>query len=152
MDCWPGAAWLAAELRAGRCSSSAAVEAYIARIERHDGGSGDGGGINAVVVRDFGRARARAVAADAAAARGEWWGPLHGVPLTVKENLDVAGLPTTKGEPMRVGALVATDEPVIARLLGAGAVVLGKTNLQLEANDVQVHRGPSTTVTDMSSW
>jgi amidase len=90
-----------------------------------------------VVVRDFGRARARARAADAAAAAGAWWGPLHGLPMTVKDNLDVGGLPTSKGDPLLAELEVGESEEAVARLQAAGAIILGKTNLPLQANDVQ---------------
>ena len=72
---------LALRLRRREISSLALLDHYIARIERHDGA------INAVVVRDFDRARERARAADAALAAGTSWGPLHGLPITVKESL-----------------------------------------------------------------
>ena len=81
---------MAAALAAREVSSLELFEAAIARIERLDGP------INAVVVRDFDRAREAAKAADAALARGERR-PLLGVPMTVKEAFNVAGLPTTWG-------------------------------------------------------
>src|SRR6185437_5998887 len=84
--------------------------------------------INAVVVRDFDRAREAARAADAALARGERR-PLLGLPMTVKESNNVAGLPTTWGfEPFK--DFRASDDAVaVARLRAAGAVILGKTNI-----------------------
>jgi amidase len=67
--------------------------------------------------------------ADAVLARGEWRGPLHGVPVAVKDICDIAGLPTTAGMPIRRNSHAATDSSVVIRLKKAGAVILGKTNL-----------------------
>ena len=94
------------------------------------------GAVNAVVVRDFDRARAAAAEADTRAARGER-APLLGVPVTVKESHYVAGLPTTWGlEPFR-GWTPAWDGTAVARLKAAGAVVMGKTNVPPGLADVQ---------------
>lgn len=120
-------------IRSGAISSRAVVQMFITRIEAYDGPEG----VNAVVVRDFARALDRAAAADAAAARGEFWGALHGVPLTVKENNDVEGLPTTLGDASKCGHKALRNSPPVQRLLDAGAVILGKTNLALHCNDVQ---------------
>ncbi|MBV8401566.1 MAG: amidase, partial [Acetobacteraceae bacterium] len=102
----------------------------IARIEALDPR------INAVVVRDFERAHTAATAADAALARGERR-PLLGVPVTVKEAFDVAGLPTTWGIPPFKGWQPSQDAVVVARLKTAGAVVLGKTNVPTALADWQ---------------
>src|SRR2546427_708842 len=83
------------------------------------------------------RCRARARAADRALASGDSWGPLHGVPMTVKESYDVAGLPTTWGVPTHKGNIAASDAVVVERLLGAGAVIFGKTNVPLLLADWQ---------------
>ncbi|WP_312161058.1 amidase family protein [Phenylobacterium sp.] len=121
---------LAAALAAGQISALEACEAAIARIEARDGA------INAVVVRDFERARAAARAADAALARGER-GPLLGVPMTVKESHNVAGLPTTWGFEAAKGWTAPEDSLGVARLKGAGAVILGKTNIPVSLADWQ---------------
>lgn len=106
-------------------------DAAIARIEAGDRE------INAVVVRDFERAREQARAADAAIARGERR-PLLGVPITVKESFDVAGLRTTWGFEFARQLPPATDDAVaVARLKAAGAVLLGKTNCALALADWQ---------------
>jgi amidase len=98
------------------------TDAAIARIETRDQT------INAVVVRDFDRAREAARAADAALARGERK-PLLGLPMTVKESHNVAGLATTWGfEPFK-DWIAPEDSVGVARLKGAGAVILGKTNV-----------------------
>jgi amidase len=106
------------------------AEQAIARIEARDGP------LNAVVVRDFDRARDAAKAVDAAVARGER-GPLMGVPMTVKESHDVAGLPSTWGfEPFK-DYVAPSDGVVVARLKAAGAVILGKTNVPVMLSDFQ---------------
>jgi amidase len=113
---------LVAALAARRVSALELTEEAIARIEARDGP------INAVVVRDFDRARDAARAADAALARGDRR-PLLGLPMTVKESHDVAGLPTTWGfEPFKAYVPPA-DSVGVSRLKAAGAVVLGKTNV-----------------------
>jgi amidase len=102
----------------------------IDRIERHDDR------INAVCVRDFDRALDAARAADAALARGERR-PLLGLPLTVKESYNVAGLPTTWGFPAHKDFIAAQDALSITRVKDAGGVILGKTNVPLALGDWQ---------------
>lgn len=128
---WKSATELATMIRARRVGSRELLDHYIDRVERHDNR------INAVVVRDFGRARAAADAADAATARGESTGPLHGVPMTVKESFDLAGLPTTWGVPQMKQNIPTTDGVVPQRLKDAGAVIFGKTNVPLMLSDFQ---------------
>jgi len=120
----------AAALAARRVSSAELVARAIARIESLDGR------INAVVARDFDRARAAAAAADAAIARGERR-PLLGVPMTVKEAFNVAGLPTTWGIPAFKDWQPAADAVIVARMKAAGAIVLGKTNVPFVLADWQ---------------
>ena len=93
--------------------------------------------VNAIAVNDGERARQRARQADAALARGEVWGPLHGVPVTCKESFDVAGLPTTFGSPLLKYNVANEDAVAIQRLKAAGAVVFGKTNVPLWLLDFQ---------------
>ena len=121
---------LAAAIAAKQISAREACDAAIRRIERLDGA------INAVVVRDFERARAQAAARDAQLARGERQ-PLLGVPMTVKESLDVAGLATTWGLPPFREFRPTEDAVVVARLKAAGAVILGKTNIPPSLADWQ---------------
>jgi amidase len=113
---------LVAMLANRKISAVELLEHAIARIEALDQR------INAVVVRDFERAHSAAVAADAALARGER-APLLGLPMTVKEALNVTGLPTTWGMPMFKGWMPRQDSVVIARLKSAGAIIIGKTNV-----------------------
>jgi amidase len=121
---------LVALLQARQVTAVELLDHAIARIEAHDGK------VNAVVVRDFERARAAAVEADKALARGERR-PLLGVPMTVKESANVAGLPTTLGIPGTERIAVREDAVAVARLKAAGAVVLGKTNVPLMLADMQ---------------
>ena len=122
MDPFASATELVAAMRAGRVSSSELTELYIGRIERHDRA------LNAVVVRDFERARRQARAADGRAARGEL-APLLGLPITLKESINVIGLPTSCGVPEWTDFVSQHDAPATARLREAGAVLLGKTNV-----------------------
>ncbi|WP_328315892.1 amidase [Streptomyces sp. NBC_00388] len=121
---------IAAALRAGEVSSAELTDEAIARIERDDEE------INAICVPDFDRARAAADGADQARARGEDR-PLLGIPVTVKESYNIAGLPTTWGLPPHRNHLPAEDAVQVARLKDAGAVVLGKTNVPRGLQDVQ---------------
>jgi amidase len=104
-------------------SAREAVAAYIARIESRNPA------LNAIVTTDFERALAAADAADAALARGERVGPLHGVPFTLKDSLCTAGVRTTVGAPPFADHVPAEDSFVAARLRAAGAILLGKTNV-----------------------
>ncbi len=114
---------LAGMIASGEISSREAVDAHIRRIEAVNPA------LNAVVVPLFEQARERAAAADAARAAGKSWGRLHGVPITVKESWDLVGTPTTLGLPSRVIHRPEKNAPLVQRLLDAGAVILGKTNL-----------------------
>jgi len=124
------AAELAAAMDSDEVSAVELTSAAIARIERLDGD------INAICVRDFDRALAAAGAADAARAAGEA-GPVLGVPITIKDSIDVAGLPTTWGFPQFKDYVAAADAVAVARLKAAGAVILGKTNVPFALGDFQ---------------
>ena len=125
------AAELARRIRARTCSAVDVLEAHLARIERWNPA------VNAVVTLDVERARNRAEAADAALDRGEVWGPLHGVPFTVKDQFSTAGLRTTYALPRYADHVPKADAPQVARLKDAGAVLMGKTNLPFAAYDWQ---------------
>ncbi len=90
-----------------------------------------------MVVHDFDRALAMAQQADLATVKGNNQGQLHGVPITVKETYDVAGLATTWGDPAAKSNIASDDAVIVARLKAAGAVLLGKTNVPLYAGDFQ---------------
>ena len=133
----PAARWayrsageLAQSLIRQEISALELTDQFIARIEALDGD------LNAVPVRDFARARQAAREADAALARGERR-PLLGVPVTVKESYNVAGLPTTWGNPEFKDFIADEDALAVTRLKGAGAVILGKTNVPLHLGDWQ---------------
>jgi len=117
-------------LQARRISASELLAHTIARIEALDQG------VNAVVVRDFARAREAAAAADVALARGERRS-LLGVPMTFKEAFNIAGLPTTWGFPQFKHFVPKEDALVVSRMKNAGAIILGKTNLPLGLADFQ---------------
>jgi len=118
MNPFASATELLADLRAGTITASALTDLYIRRIQQHDAL------LNAVVVRDFERARRAARAADQDRA-----GALRGLPITLKESFNVAGLGTTCGVPEWKGFVSQHDAPAWARLRAAGAVLLGKTNV-----------------------
>jgi amidase len=121
---------LVAALAAKRISSVELTDHAIARIQALDKQ------INAVVVRDFDRARAAAKLADAALGRGETR-PLLGLPMTVKEAFSVSGLPTTWGNPKFEDWQPSADSLVVTRLKAAGAIILGKTNVPFMLEDWQ---------------
>jgi amidase len=104
------------------------LDHYIARISRFDGA------FNAVVVKDFDRARARARALDQMTERTA---PLFGVPMTVKESFDVAGLPTTRGHPEARNHRAGSSSIAVRRLEAAGVVIFGKTNVPVDLADWQ---------------
>lgn len=117
------AADLAAAIRAGTTTSVELTEVYRARIAAHNPA------LNAVIYTDWDRALEQARDRDAALARGEACGPLHGVPITIKEALDIAGMPSTWGT-LELAHNIATRNAVgVDRLLAAGAVIMGKTNV-----------------------
>jgi amidase len=127
---FPTAEMLVAALRAGEVTSAELTDEAIARIERDDTT------INAICVPDFDRARAAARGADQARARGEDR-PLLGVPVTVKESYNIAGLPTTWGMPLHRDHVPTEDAVPVSRVKAAGAVVLGKTNVPVGLQDLQ---------------
>jgi amidase len=121
---------LSAALAARKVSAVELAQDAIGRIERHDHK------INAVCVRDFERGLAAARAADAALARGENK-PLLGIPMTVKQSYNIAGLPTTWGIPAQKDFRPTEDALSITRVKDAGGVILGKTNVPLGLGDWQ---------------
>lgn len=123
VDAFSSATELAAALHARRISARELIELQLARIARHNPA------LNAICTLDDAGARRRAQEADAALARGELWGPLHGVPMTIKDALETAGLRTTGGHPPLKDYVPAHDAPAVARLRRAGAILLGKTNV-----------------------
>ena len=122
---------LAAKIASKAVSSVELLNHYFDRVDRFNPA------LNAIIVQRRETALARAKRADEALARGERWGPLHGVPMTVKESYDVAGTPTTWGAPQLKDNVAAKDALAISRLEAAGVVVFGKTNVPLMLSDFQ---------------
>ncbi len=118
-----GAARLAELIRTGEASSHDVVEALIARIEDVDSL------LNAVPIRLFEQAMAAADAADDLRSRGADLGPLHGVPITIKEQFRVRSTPTTGGYTGAKGNIYQSEGPMVTALRDAGAIILGKTNV-----------------------
>jgi len=122
---------LARAVRTGKVSAVELLRAYLERVDRLDPA------INAVVVDDRVAALKHARAADRALAKGVKVGPLHGVPITVKESFNLVGQPTTWGFPALKGNIAATDAVVVQRLRAAGAIIFGKTNVPQSLADFQ---------------
>src|SRR3984893_13914210 len=114
---------LARHIRRRKIGCLELLDHYLARVERHNSS------LNAIIVTDIPAARKRAEAADRALKKGDVWGPLHGLPITVKESYDVCGLPTTWGLTELKGNIAKQNAVVIDRLLGAGVVLFGKSNV-----------------------
>lgn len=120
------AADMAQGVRVGKISPMELVEAHIAQIEQFDPK------LNAFVHKDFDRAHQQAKIAERGAAGGQnasSLGPLHGVPITIKSSIDVAGYPVECGSKLRSGVVAQSDAPLVARLRAAGAIILGNTNV-----------------------
>ncbi|BAT57626.1 glutamyl-tRNA(Gln) amidotransferase subunit A [Variibacter gotjawalensis] len=122
---------LAGLIRRKKISSLELLNHYLDRIERHNPK------INAVIAMDIPSARRRARLADKALAKGEVWGPLHGVPMTFKESYDITGLPTTWGNPDWKDNIATKNALSVDRMQNAGVVVFGKTNVPLMLADWQ---------------
>jgi amidase len=118
-----GALELAGKIAGKEVSSREVLEAHLSRVDQVNGD------LNAVVRLLTDEARAAADDADAAIADGRPLGRLHGVPCTVKENIDVAGTPTTDGVPMLADAIAPVDSPTVERMRAAGAIPFARTNL-----------------------
>ena len=122
---------LAGMIRRGKIGCLELLDHYLARVEKYNPG------LNAIVVTDIAKARKRAKAADKALAKGEVWGPLHGVPMTVKDSFNVKGLPTTWGVPAFKDNIARSNALAVDRWLSAGAVIFGKTNVPIRLADAQ---------------
>ena len=122
---------LASLIRRKKMRSVDLLDLYLERVARLNPK------VNAVVVLDEKRAREKARKSDRAAAKGNWQGPLHGVPMTVKESFDVEGLPTTWGRADMKGNIAARNALAVQRLQDAGAVIFGKSNVPVMLADWQ---------------
>lgn len=125
----PGALATSATIRAGKMSVAEAVDAAIVRVEKLDAA------IDALAVPNFEAAYAEAKVLDSEGPRSDQ--PLFGVPMTIKESFDIAGLPTTWGHPRFKDTLAPRDALLVRRLKAAGAVIIGKTNVPVDLTDWQ---------------
>src|SRR5215813_11221080 len=122
---------LATAIRRKKVGCLELLDLYLARVATYNRA------LNAIIATDVEGARKRARAADRALARGQVWGPLHGVPMTIKESYDVAGMPTTWGIPRFKDNRATRNALTVDRLLGAGVVLFGKTNVPIFLADYQ---------------
>ena len=122
---------LTGAIRRGEITSLDLLNRYLDSIQRNNDN------INAVVAIDMDAARARAAEADKALVQGQNWGPLHGLPMTVKDVFEVVGMPTTSGDPMLKGYIPKRNAVAVQRLIDAGAIIFGKTNVPYHALDYQ---------------
>ena len=122
---------LASLIRRKKLGCLELLDNYLDRIERYNSK------LNAIIFMDVEAARKRAKAADRALKRGEVWGPLHGVPMTIKESYDVVGMPTTWGVSQFKNNYPKKNAIAVDRFLNAGAVLFGKTNVPLFLADWQ---------------
>ena len=128
---WRSVGDLAIAIRRKEISSRELLDLQLARIDALNGK------LNAIVTFDIERAQKRAAEMDAATARGECVGPLHGIPITIKDSFETAGLKTTCGAPVWRDHVPTTNADAVQRLVDAGAVIIGKTNTPIFAGDVQ---------------
>jgi amidase len=122
---------LAQMIRDRQVSSLEVVEAYLTKISQHNSQ------LNAICTLDTENARGKAMAADSALDKGENWGRLHGVPITVKDIFETAGLRTTAGYIPLKDYIPPQDATIVARLKAAGAIVMGKSNMAELGGDYQ---------------
>ncbi|MFT7286975.1 MAG: amidase [Halieaceae bacterium] len=122
---------LARDIKAGKLSAVTVLEFFLDRVERYNGA------LNAVVALDTDRALARALEADLAAAAGADWGPLHGVPMTIKDAWCTEGLVTVGGIPDCRDFIPTRNAVAVQRLVDAGVIIFGKTNVPFMSADLQ---------------
>jgi len=124
---------IAEKIRNRELSSVQVIEAFLKQIEIFNPK------LNAIVTLNAENARRRAKEADEAISKGELWGPLHGVPVTIKDNYATAGIRSTSSHPPLKDFVPEKDATVVAHLLNAGAIILGKTNLPELGMDFQTN-------------
>ena len=122
---------LASSIRRKKIGCLELLDLYLSRIDRYNPK------INAVIFMNIEEARKRARLADRVLAKGDLWGPLHGLPMTVKESYDAVGMPTTWGVPAHRNNYPQKNALAVERFLKAGAVLFGKTNVPLHLADWQ---------------
>src|SRR5215813_11696742 len=116
---------LAAAIRKKKIGGLELLDLYLKRVEAHNPA------LNAIIATDIDGARKRAKAADKAVKAGKKLGPLHGVPMTIKESFNVAGYATTWGIPALKDNKAASNAVVVQRMIDAGVTLFGKTNVPL---------------------
>ncbi len=124
---------LADMIREKKVTSVEVLEAHLDHISKHNSK------LNAIVTLNAEEARFRAREADAALDRGENWGPLHGVPVTIKDAFETRGLKTTASFKPLAEYVPQQDATVVERIKAAGAVIIGKTNMPMLALDIQTN-------------
>ena len=122
---------LASLIRRKKVSALELLDHFLARVDKYNPK------LNAIIWMDRDKARKRAKAADAALKKGKRLGPLHGVPMTIKESYQVAGSPTTWGLPAMKDNVTETTSVVAQRMIDAGATLFGKTNVPVALADSQ---------------
>ena len=122
---------LAGSIQNKEISALELLDVYLKRLEVYNPQ------LNAIIFLQVDKARDRARASGEALARGEIWGPLHGVPMTIKESFDWAGSPSTWGNPVFKDNYPQDNGVQVNRLQNAGAVIFGKTNVPLMLSDWQ---------------
>jgi amidase len=137
---------LASLVRKKKIGALELLDLYIARMEKYNSR------INAIIATDLEAARKRARAADRALARRQVWGPLHGVPMTIKESYDVVGMPTTFGVPEAKDNFPKQNAVTVDRLLAAGVVLFGKTNVPIWLADYQSYNAIYGTTNNPWDW
>jgi len=118
-------------IRRGEITSVNLLNLYLSHIQRYNDD------INAVVALDMDVARLRAAEADKALAQGQDWGPLHGLPMTVKDVFEVVRMPATSGDPKLKSYIPERNAIAVQRLIDAGAIIFGKTNVPYHGGDFQ---------------
>ncbi|MCG8668010.1 MAG: amidase [Pseudomonadales bacterium] len=122
---------LAKKIQQGKLSSRELLESYIQRYQDKNRP------LNAIVATDFTAARERADLADKATKQGESWGPLHGIPMTVKDTYEMPGMPCSAGAKEYRKHFPKQPASAVSKLLNAGAIIYGKTNVPEYASDIQ---------------
>jgi amidase len=122
---------LAALIREGEISAQEMLSYFLKRVKRYNPD------LNAIVATDEEQARRRAEEADRALSRKEIWGPLHGLPMTIKDTLEARGMPCTSGAPKLKDYMPERNADVVQSFFEAGAVIFGKTNVPIYGGDFQ---------------
>ncbi len=124
---------LAQKIRSGELTSSEVVNAFLSQVYEYNPK------LNAIVTLDAENAINRAREADEALSKGEIWGPLHGVPITIKDNYATKSIRTTSGYLPLTDVVPDFDATIVSRLKKAGAIILGKTNMPVLGMDIQTN-------------